>query len=62
MPAEEKLKPCPFCGELPEISKHFKEEMYHLIHRCKVLGPIVLEWSSKGSLERQWNRRAEIKE
>jgi hypothetical protein len=57
MPAEKKLLPCPFCGELPEISKHFKEEMYRLIHRCKVIGPIVLDWADKGYHEHRWNRR-----
>jgi hypothetical protein len=61
MPAE-KLLHCPFCGELPEVAKHFREDVYRLIHRCKIAGPIVLEWASKGANEAQWNRRAYIKE
>ena len=28
------LKPCPFCGEVPVLTKHFKEDMYdsYLVH------------------------------
>lgn len=37
------LEPCPFCGERPEVTKHFKEDMYRLIHRCKVLGPVSFD-------------------
>jgi len=52
------LKPCPFCGGDAEITKHFREEMWSLIHRCKVMGPMKLEWSeSENSIIERWNTR-----
>jgi hypothetical protein len=54
------LKPCPFCGERPEVTKHFKEDMYRLIHRCKVLGPVSFDWSDKEPTHDRWNTRAEL--
>ena len=52
------LLPCPFCGETPEPSKHFKHDMWQLIHRCEVIGPIVVDWKdSKEMLVEQWNTR-----
>lgn len=54
------LKPCPFCGELPAIHKHFKEELWQLIHRCPVMGPMILEWTEpEQRLINQWNIRKE---
>lgn len=32
------LKPCPFCGEPPEVSKHFKLDAWSLTHRCPIIG------------------------
>jgi hypothetical protein len=58
----EKLKvfDCPFCGEQPEITKHFKEALWSLLHRCTVVGPITIEWREKLSdLVRTWNTRKE---
>lgn len=37
--------PCPFCGEQPEITKHFKEDAWRLVHRCDVMGALVLDWT-----------------
>lgn len=37
--------PCPFCGEQPEIAKHFKEDAWRLVHRCDVMGALVLDWT-----------------
>ena len=55
----EELKGCPFCGELPEIHKHFKCEMWRLMHRCKIVGAISFEWTeNKGNLIECWNTRA----
>jgi hypothetical protein len=53
------LLPCPFCGETPTISKHFKEDLWSMIHRCEVIGPITIGWS--GSMEyiiETWNTRS----
>jgi len=50
---------CPFCGEEPEIAKHFKEEMWRLVHRCPAVGPITIDWrDSVASVIKDWNRRA----
>lgn len=54
----EDLKSCPFCGETPEITKHFKEEIWRLTHRCSVVGAIMLDWSSQNWLSKAWNTRA----
>ena len=53
-----KLKPCPFCGLTPELSKHFKEPIWQLIHRCRVVSPISLSWSGTSeSIVDAWNTR-----
>lgn len=52
------LLPCPFCGRTPELNKHFREEMWTMIHRCKVIGPITFDWSSEQRIAAQWNTRA----
>jgi len=62
MPAEKKLLPCPWCGGIPEVNKHFREDMYSLLHRCPVMGPLSLDWSSEGDNEARWNQRANTKE
>jgi hypothetical protein len=50
--------PCPFCGEQPLISKHYKEEMWNLIHRCKIVGPIAIDWKEAvETLLDRWNMR-----
>lgn len=54
----EALKPCPFCGKRPEIHKHFREDMHSLIHRCKILGPIIFDFGSKDRHIKNWNTRA----
>jgi len=51
------LKPCPFCGEIPKLSKHYKEERWQMIHRCKVMGPIVIDWNYEDKIIEQWNTR-----
>ncbi len=54
---------CPFCGELPDITKHFRDEAYKLIHRCPVLGPIVFDWrEEKAKHIEHWNTRHDAKE
>ncbi|MGV8864040.1 MAG: Lar family restriction alleviation protein [Pseudomonas sp.] len=53
------LLPCPFCGDTPEITKHHREDIYGLMHRCPVAGAI--SWGFRedptGHAKR-WNRRA----
>lgn len=52
------LLPCPFCGEKPEVAKHFKEPIWRLVHRCKAIGPITIDWhDSVADLAAIWNRR-----
>jgi hypothetical protein len=54
----EKLKPCPFCGRTPEISKHFRDPIWQLIHRCEVVSPIHLRWGGTAeSIADAWNTR-----
>lgn len=56
----EKLSPCPFCGETPQITKHHREDIYSFMHRCQVLGPI--SWGFRedqyAHIEK-WNSRAQ---
>ena len=52
------LENCPFCGERPKIDKHFRENLYCLVHRCKVLGcAISMDWNEKNYLIEKWNTR-----
>ena len=54
------LIPCPFCGETPELSKHYREDMWQMIHRCQVVGPLSFDWTSyKVSIIKRWNTRYE---
>lgn len=53
------LKSCPFCGGEASITKHFREEMYNLIHRCPNMGAMSIDWRvTKDELIRIWNTRA----
>ncbi|MFL1551711.1 Lar family restriction alleviation protein [Pseudomonas sp. D47] len=56
---EMKLEPCPFCGEKPVLTKHFKHEMYSFMHRCSVLGPISRDFRELAQDHvDMWNTRA----
>ena len=48
---------CPWCGEKPKITKHYKHDYYSLVHRCSVFTTLALDWSSLESLEKRWNTR-----
>jgi len=53
-----KYKGCPWCGIAPGITKHFKEPMWRLIHRCKVMGVISFDWvADEATLAERWNTR-----
>ncbi|MBX8528500.1 Lar family restriction alleviation protein [Pseudomonas cichorii] len=55
------LKPCPFCGEIPIITKHFREEAYNFMHRCAVLGPVSWDFRiDRQSHIDKWNSRAAL--
>lgn len=55
------LKPCPFCGERVEMNDYTDKPAcaWVMIHRCKVLGPIKIEYGSGEKLAEVWNTRAE---
>ena len=54
----QELKPCPFCGGELEITKHFREEIWRAIHRCKVMGPMTIDWrDTKEEIIKKWNTR-----
>ncbi len=55
--AATELKPCPFCGGQPKIRECYQGDELKLIHRCKVVGPIILDWTAKDILEKAWNTR-----
>lgn len=58
MSNEYKMLNCPFCGELPIITKHHREEMYNFIHRCEVLGPISRDFREDPMAHvEMWNTR-----
>ena len=52
------FKACPFCGEAPQVTKHFKLEAYGLTHRCKAVGQIVIDFADYDRIRRRWNTRA----
>lgn len=53
------LLPCPFCGQVPIITKHHREEMYSFMHRCEVLGPISRDFrEDPADHVKMWNTRA----
>ncbi len=54
---KEDLQPCPFCGGSPDVTKHFKHEMYGLVHRCPVIPSVVMPFAEKGYNEAKWNTR-----
>lgn len=52
------MLPCPFCGGYPEISKHFKEATWRLLHQCPIIGPVAIDWTdSEERLRARWNIR-----
>lgn len=56
------LLPCPFCGELPVLTKHFRYDDYSFIHRCPVVGPINRDFCPPELHVKNWNTRAALAE
>jgi hypothetical protein len=55
---DEELLPCPFCMQVPEISKHHKEDLWRLGHVCPIVGTISIDWmNSREALCLLWNTR-----
>ena len=56
--SQPELKPCPFCGEQPEVTKHFKRDEYCLVHRCQYI-PAHIDFTTMAGILKRWNTRAE---
>ncbi|MDY0250749.1 MAG: hypothetical protein RBR45_11950 [Pseudomonas sp.] len=56
--ADQKTLPCPFCGEQPEVTKHFKRDEYCLVHRCEYI-PAHIDFSTMAGILKRWNARAD---
>ena len=54
--SEVKLKPCPFCGDQPEVEKHFKRDEYCLVHRCEYI-PAHIDFTTMTGILKRWNAR-----
>lgn len=51
------FEPCPWCGEIPEIKKHFRDDDYYLRHVCKILCTIIsIDWSDIERHRERWNQ------
>ena len=54
-----RLLPCPFCSKTPILIKHFKlDDHYSLVHRCEVIGLIILDFGNPSTHAISWNTRA----
>ena len=52
------LLACPWCGEFPDIHKHFRDPLWQLLHRCKIMGALHIDWTDKPeTLVKRWNHR-----
>lgn len=58
--AVETLAACPFCGDRPKVTKHFKHDLYGLVHRCKILPAIIMDFAEAGYNETKWNTRTPV--
>ena len=61
---EIKLKPCPFCGEIPKIHHYetYCDDEYFIEHECKNNAEITISTYSSGYPEliaEIWNQRFE---
>ena len=53
------MHPCPFCGDEVEPTPVRQFEAWRVVHMCKVLPFVSVEFASKAALVREWNTRAE---
>ena len=51
---EDKLKPCPFCGEKKKIAVHYMVSQIRWSVYCK-----HCYCGTRGYLDKEWNRRAD---
>ena len=57
----DELLPCPFCAGEAKITKHFKyDDLFNLIHRCRLVGPIMIDWRDREQIVANWNTRSGI--
>ena len=56
------LLPCPFCGEDqgPLVDATRIMGVWRLIHRCRLVGPILIESSDPEYLAKKWITRADL--
>lgn len=60
MPKIDEIKACPFCGGLPEITKHYKDDMFKLRHWCPIVGTLDFDWkNNRDQVITTWNTRKE---
>ena len=53
------LLPCPFCGSgVEKPVEHFQGYEWNFIHRCNVMGPIVVKAATLEGIAKRWNTRA----
>lgn len=50
---------CPWCGEKPEVTKHFKLDQWSLVHRCEVFSTLYIDWTDLSRLKTRWNTRVD---
>lgn len=54
------IESCPFCGNYPKVTKHFKyPELHGMIHRCEVLHvTISFDFVNIRESLKKWNTRS----
>ena len=63
--AVSELKPCPFCGEMPELHELNKElygeGVFNFMHRCEVFITMSMDCVDMVSIIDRWNTRTDKK-
>lgn len=57
---EIKLLPCPFCGDVEDLSCHHMHDdpRYNFIVKCDNCGAESTDWGTEADAVKAWNRRA----